>query len=50
MKELNELELKEVEGGSPKELFFIIGPTMYFSLTAAEFIGGFVEGWVENKL
>ena len=45
MKELNELELREVEGGMPLALFFKLGPITWLTLETAEFIAGFEDGY-----
>ena len=50
MKELNEIELKEVEGGLPLSLFLKLGPNLWLTCTVCEFIAGFEDGWAENKL
>ena len=42
MKELNEIELREVDGG-----FF--NPTISFQLWVCEFCAGFVDGYNESK-
>ena len=46
MKELNEMELKDIDGGS---LFWRLGPTNWFIIKFCEFIAGFEEGWKESK-
>lgn len=50
MKELNELELREVDGGMPLSMFFKVGPTTWITIGVCEFIAGFEDGWKEHKL
>ena len=49
MKELNEMELRGVEGGLSLAFFFKLGPTTWITLETCEFIAGFEDGWNENK-
>ena len=49
MKELNEMELRGVDGGLPIEMFFKIGPVLWIAISAVEFIAGFEAGWTESK-
>ena len=42
MKELNEIELREVEGG-------MIFDTAWFARSICEFIAGFKDGYAESK-
>ncbi len=50
MKELNEKELREVEGGMPLNMFFQVGPALWIQVTAMEFVAGVVDGYKEHKL
>gem|GEM_PF-2347486 len=42
MKELNEMELRDVEGGH-------IFDSAWFACRICEFIAGFEDGWAESK-
>ncbi len=52
MKELNEMELREVEGGKgiPLSLFFTVGSTNWITAYFMEVAAGIEDGWKENKL
>ena len=43
MKELNEMELRDVEGG-------FMNPTLQIQLWICEFLAGFCDGYNANKL
>ena len=48
MKELNERELRDVEGGT--SLFWSLGPNNWLMLQGVLFCAGFADGWTESKL
>ena len=49
MKELNEMELREVEGGLPFSMFFGTGPLMWTQISIMEVAAGIFEGYIVNK-
>ena len=49
MKELNELELREVDGGVALSMFFILGPSAWFTCAIADLCTGFENGYNANK-
>ena len=49
MKELNEIELRKVDGGMTLSLFLSLGPGLGMACLIAEFCAGFADGYNENK-